>query len=425
MSSAIPYSFGHASPLSMPTLRTRRFLRVKLDMVGRCQLRCIMCHFAHPEFQENSVTMDHELLEKVANDLFPIANDVVLSSSAEPLLADALPRALELCREHDVPSFHFSTNAIGLTPAIINKTIDVQMPVLTISIDGGTKETFEEIRTPAKWDKLMSRFDRLREIKRERGSIFPVVSATTVLMRRTIREMPTLVRVMADKGVERMNFVHMGVIGGLGIENESLVNDPKLSNDTLAECRELCDELGIMATMPFPFPENFGGSIDGEGQILDAARSDEGGGSAMGAEDGADVDFDTFSVAAFMNHKNKEFLFPVPEKTHHNRRCYFPWYYIHVNPDGTVFPCGSWFEFSTFGDFKTQTFREIWTGEKYKQLRHEHVAMKHRDVCANCTVANMGRPDVLASFSHRAKIKREWAERSNGTSNTEGSASDQ
>jgi radical SAM protein with 4Fe4S-binding SPASM domain len=395
----------------MPVLRTRRFLRVKLDMVGRCQLRCVMCHFAHPEFVENQTTMGEELLEKVANDLFPIANDVVLSSSAEPLLAPDLPRALELCREHGVPSFHFSTNAIGLTPAIINKTIDVEMPVLTISVDGGTKETFEEVRTPAKWDKLMDRFDRVKAIKAERGSRLPVLSVTTVLMRKTIREMPTLVRLCHEKGVEQMNFVHMGVIGGLGVEDETLVNEPKLSNDVLAECRELCDELGIMATMPMPFPEDFGGSIDGEGNIVvDAARSDEGGGSAMGEEDGAEVEYDTFSVADFMNHKNKEFLFPVPEKEHHNRRCYFPWYYIHVNPDGTVFPCGSWFEFSTFGDFKTQTFREIWTGDMYKQLRHEHVAMEHRDVCANCTVANMGRPDVLASFSHRAKIKRAWIE---------------
>ena len=392
----------------MPVLRTRRFLRVKLDMVGRCQLRCIMCHFAHPDFRENPISMGRELLEKVAADLFPRSHDVVLSSSAEPLLAQELPRALELCREHEVPSFHFSTNGINLTRGIIDKIIDVQMPLLTISIDGGTKETFESIRVPMKWEKMMSRFDRVREIKAQRKSRYPVVSATTVLMRRTIREMPGLVRLMADKGVEQMNFVHMGVIGGLGVEHESLLNEPQLSNDVLAECKELCAKLGILATLPLPFPPNFGGQIDAEGQIVDAERSDEGGGSAMGAADEGQVPFDTFSVAEFMNHKNREFMLAVPQKQHHNRRCYFPWFYIHVNPDGTVFPCGSWFEFSTFGDFRKQTFREIWTGERYKQLRHEHVAMKHRDVCANCTVANMGRPDVLASFSHRAKIKRAW-----------------
>lgn len=393
----------------MPVLRTKRFLRVKLDMVGRCQLRCIMCHFAHPEFQENPITMGKELLEKVAADLFPRSHDVVLSSSAEPLLAPDLPRALELCRQYEVPSFHFSTNAINLTAGIINKVIDVQMPLLTISIDGGTKETFESIRRPMKWEKMMARFEQVGRIKAERESRYPILSATTVLMRRTIREMPGLVRLMAEKGVEQMNFVHMGVIGGLGVEDESLINEPRLSNDVLAECRELCTQLGILGTFPMPFPERFGAS---EGSVItDATRSEEGGGSAMGrSEDEADA-ADSFSVAEFMNHKNREFLLAVPDKAHHNRRCYFPWFYIHVNPDGTVFPCGSWFEFSTFGDFRRQTFREIWTGPEYRRLRHEHVAMKHRDVCANCTVANMGRPDVLASFSHRAKIKREWRER--------------
>lgn len=392
----------------MPVLRSRRYLRVKLDMVGRCQLRCIMCHFAHPEFRENPVTMGPELLEKVAGELFPRAHDVVLSSSAEPLLAPDLPRALELCRERGVPSFHFSTNAIGLSESVVHKVIDVQMPLLTISIDGGTKETFESIRAPMKWEKMLSRFELVARIKKERGSRYPILSATSVLMCRTIREMPALVRVLAGRGVEQMNFVHMGVIGGLGIEHESLINEPRLSNQVLAETKALCDQLGILATLPLPFPENFGAN---HGEIVDAARADEGGGNAMGGSDAESAASGSFSVAEFMNHKNREFMFPIPPKKSHNRRCYFPWYYIHVNPDGTVFPCGSWFEFSTFGDFRTQSFREIWTGERYRQLRHEHVAMKHRDVCANCSVSNMGRPDMLASFSHRAKVKREWRER--------------
>ena len=238
----------------MPTLRTERFLRVKLDMTGRCQLRCVMCHFAHPEFQENTWTMGEELLEKVAADLFPLAHDLVLSSSAEPLLAPDLPRALELCQKYKVPSFHFSTNAIGLNESIINKVIDVQMPILTISIDGGTKETFESIRTPMKWDKMMAKLDAVNRMKKERGSVFPTLSVTTVLMRRTIREMPGLIRAVADKGVQHINFVHMGVIGGLGVENESLINEPKLSNEILAECKVLCDAAGSRLHDPAALP---------------------------------------------------------------------------------------------------------------------------------------------------------------------------
>lgn len=390
----------------MPVIRERRFLRVKLDMVTRCQLRCIMCHFAHPEFQENPVIMGGELLEKVAAELFPRAHDVVLSSSAEPLMAPDLPLALELCRKYGVPNFHFSTNALSMTDAIMDKIIDVQMPLLTISCDGATKETFEKIRTPAKWEPFLRRFDLINARKQARGSKLPALSVTCVLMRNNIREVPQMVRFFRDRGVDYMNFVHMAVIGGLGIENESLMNEARLCNDTMAEAKRVADEVGMQVMMPIPIAESFAD----QGEVTDQSRSDEGGGFALIAPT-ADPEalMDSPAVADYLNHKNREFLLKAKQKRHHNRPCYFPWYYIHVNPDGTVFPCGCWFEFSTFGDFKTQTFKEIWTGPKFMELRRQLYHMQLRDVCANCSVANMGRPDVKASFSHRAKVRRQRA----------------
>lgn len=388
----------------MPVIRERRFLRVKLDMVTRCQLRCIMCHFAHPEFQESKVTMGGELLEKVAGELFPRAHDVVLSSSAEPLLAPDLPRALELCREHGVPNFHFSTNCLAMTDAIMDKCIEVQMPLLTVSCDGATKETFEKIRKPGKWEPFLRRFDIIKERKQFRASVLPKVSVTCVLMRSNIREVPQMIRFFRDRGVDFMNFVHMAVMGGLGVEDESLMNEPKLCNDTMAEARRVADEVGMRVMMPIPIAEN----LANDGPVVDQTRSDEGGGVALLAPS-TDLDklADAPEIVDYLNHKNREFLLKAGEKRKfHNRPCYFPWYYIHVNPDGTVFPCGCWFEFSTFGDFKTQTFREIWTGPKYKELRRQLYHMELRDVCKNCSVANMGRPDVKASFSHRAKVRR-------------------
>ena len=385
----------------MPVIRERRFLRVKLDMVGRCQLRCVMCHFAHPDFQENPWTMGAELLEKVAAEVFPRAHDVVLSSSAEPLMAPDLPRALELCRHYAVPNFHFSTNALSMTQAIMDKVIDVQMPVLTVSCDGATKATFERVRTPAKWEPFLKKLDLIQERKKARGSIFPELSMTAVLMRSNIREMPQLVRLAHEKGFKFMNFVYMAVMGGLGIEHETLMNEPKLANDTLREVGRLAKELGMEVVIPMPIPENINeGSV-----VTDATRSDQGGGAAI-LGPGAEMPDTSFSFAEYLNHKNREFLLKAKEKDEHNRACYFPWFYMHINPDGTVFPCGCWFEFSTFGDFRTQTFREIWTGPKYKQLRQQIYDMNLRDVCANCSVANMGRPDVKASFSHRAKVRR-------------------
>ncbi|MHC5065253.1 MAG: radical SAM/SPASM domain-containing protein [Planctomycetota bacterium] len=380
----------------MPVIRETRFLRVKLDMVGRCQLRCFMCHFAHPDFVESKVQMGSELLEKVAADLFPRAHDVVLSSSAEPLMAPDLPRALELCRQYEVPNFHFSTNGISLTEKIVDKLIEVQMPLLTISFDAAKKETFEAIRSPAKFERVLSRFDLIRERREAAGSRFPEVSATAVLMRKNIDEMPDLIRLMHEKGVKYMNFVHMAVIDGMDLERESLLNEPALCNATMREAQRVADELGMKVVMPIPLDESSAQSSE------EVPMADEGGGNALiGPGEGSGI-----SVDEYLNHKNREFLLKVKQKKHHNRPCYFPWYYIHVNPDGTVFPCGSWWEHTVFGDFKKQDFREIWTGQPFKELRQQLHNMELRETCANCAVSNMGRPDVKASFAKRARVRK-------------------
>lgn len=365
-------------------------------MVTKCQLRCIMCHFAHPEFRENPEMMGRELLERIAAEVFPIAHEVALSSSAEPLMAPELPYALELCRKYDLPAFHFSTNALSMTEKIMHTIIDVRMPWITISCDGATKATYERIRTPAKWEVFLKKIDLINEIKAKRGATQPGIGITYVLMRSNLREAPDMVRLAKKMAMGNVVFTYMGVIGGLGVEAEAPMNDPKLCNAMVAEAKAVGAELGIKVIAPMPIPESFGDAV-----VTDAARSNEGGGTAIQAPEDAAV-----SAAEFINSRNELFQLKAKKKRDHNRACYFPWYYIHINPDGTVFPCGCWFEFSKFGDFKTQSFREIWTGPKYKELRRQIYNMELRDVCANCSVSNMGRPDVRASFSHRAKVRR-------------------
>src|SRR5690606_2847703 len=191
------------------------------------------------------------------------------------------------------------------------------------------------------------------------GSRLPEISVTAVIMMSNIRTLPDLVRLMAEKGVKYMNFMHLSVIGGMGMEKESCLNEPKLCNDMMAECRRVAAEVGVQVVTPMPIPEQNAAIAD-----EDIPDSDEGGGNALLPD--ADAPSTSFSVDEYLNHKNREFLLRVPAKQHHNRPCYFPWYYIHVNPDGTVFPCGSWWEHTVFGDFKTQSFAKIWTNDKFR-----------------------------------------------------------
>ena len=197
-----------------------------------------------------------------------------------------------------MPFFHFSTNAMSLTEKIMEKVCEVQMPLMTVSVDGATKETFEKIRTPAKWEKFLSKFELVDRVKQRLGSEYPKLSATCVLMRSNIEEAPDFIRLFADYGVSDVNFVHMGVLGGLGVEDETLSKFPQLSNEKIAEAKAIADELGIGLMAPLPFPESM---YANESAGTRPRRRDEGGGQAIvGSADGIDV-------REFLEHKNREF----------------------------------------------------------------------------------------------------------------------
>jgi len=49
---------------------------------------------------------------------------------------------------------------------VVDKVIEVQMPLITFSIDSGDKEVFEKIRYPAKFERVISSLDLINERKR-------------------------------------------------------------------------------------------------------------------------------------------------------------------------------------------------------------------------------------------------------------------
>ena len=103
----------------MPVIRERRFLRVKLDMVVRCQLRCVMCHFAHPQFEENPIVMGGALLEKVAAARVKIQESLDVAKGKLARVGEAgVDKAKEAARATDDFVHEHPWKAVGIGAAI-------------------------------------------------------------------------------------------------------------------------------------------------------------------------------------------------------------------------------------------------------------------------------------------------------------------
>ena len=62
------------------------------------------------------------------------------------------------------------TNLLALTEASARTIVDSGVRTVAASIDGTTQETYEKIRPPAKWERLIANLELLASARRARRS---------------------------------------------------------------------------------------------------------------------------------------------------------------------------------------------------------------------------------------------------------------
>ena len=91
------------------------------------------------------------------------------------------PDRLAVVREFAVPCSEIITNGTLLNEQIIRKILDAEITCLTFSIDGGTKETYEAIRTGAVFQVVMYNLSLFQSMRRSRRATLPQLRINHVL----------------------------------------------------------------------------------------------------------------------------------------------------------------------------------------------------------------------------------------------------
>jgi radical SAM protein with 4Fe4S-binding SPASM domain len=154
-------------------------------------------------------------------------------------IADAFPGA----------SVCMTTNGSLLTTENIDRIMDShQIMQVAVSVDAGTKETYEKIRKGGKWEVLIENLSQLIE-RRRRGDRRPLVSTNFVVMRRNFREIPTYVKQMASLGVDVIGAVNVHNLYSSDI-NETVCDFPCESSDVKGEREEVLREASSIELPP-------------------------------------------------------------------------------------------------------------------------------------------------------------------------------
>ncbi len=203
-----------AVPLPMPTRAAAhtaprpRF--VQMEPVGRCNLRCRMCPVTYrADAQPGSppALLDFDTFRRLL-DGFPEAEELQLQGLGEPMMH---PRFFDMVRHAAARGIAVSTNTnlTLLTPRRARECVTSGLAFLHASIDGASAGTYEYIRRGASFDKVLRNLDRLIAARRALASATPRVRIVTVAMRRNFAELPDVVAMAAEHGVDIVFVQHL------------------------------------------------------------------------------------------------------------------------------------------------------------------------------------------------------------------------
>ncbi|MCB9882164.1 MAG: radical SAM protein [Planctomycetes bacterium] len=353
-----------------------RPLNVELDITTQCNLRCVMCHFSHPEVSRTPRSdLPPPAFDFVARQILPLTRRLSLSFGTEPLLNDHIADYVRLAKELEVPDVYFVSNAMRLTEPVAERLLDAGLDGLNVSLDATTGATYSRVRRGGSLSVVLENLKALRNIKRARGMDRPRLSLSFVLMRSTLEEAPFMIDLACEMQAESVHYMHLVPYTYLQNEHESLIHCKERCNEVLAEIRTRAQRAGIRLREPGDFPREVQALGREEGNVL------------------ATTPVEVTSRAIFDFDRSRGESVEAD--------CPFPWHFVGIDAVGNVYPCGHWLEGGPMGNLQKDSFEEIWSGHAYQGLRDSWLRRQLTRNCLSCPSASMGRVTNEASFRPR------------------------
>lgn len=133
----------------------RKLDQVLIEITNHCNLSCKHCYNQGKPLTE----MPFETFQYLYNKLDSCQYDVLFVGGGEPLLHSQLDEFLTFFSAHQDKSFVFATNGLLLTPQFVDACERAGNVFIQISVDGLTKEVYEQQRGVETFDKFKNAID--------------------------------------------------------------------------------------------------------------------------------------------------------------------------------------------------------------------------------------------------------------------------
>lgn len=316
----------------------------QIEPMASCNLACRMCTVPQRE-NGGDITRGALAFDEFVRwlDQLPALEEVQLQGLGEPMLNRAFFDMVEHATARGI-RVTSNSNLTLLTPARARRCVTSGLAALSVSLDGATAATYESIRLKGRFDRFVRNLGRLMQARAAAGSATPHVRLVLVLMRQNLAEVPALVRLAADHGVDEVLVQRLAhpldepTLPGRYIPVRSFIDTAQLTAGDEVRAASIFDEARALA-------RSLGVTLN-----LPRLRPDE--------------------------------------RAERTGRCTWPWDGLYLTAYGEVLPCcmvGT-ADRATFGTVGTQPIEAVWNGAAAQSFRTALAGSEPPRICASCAL---------------------------------------
>ncbi|MFY9342899.1 MAG: SPASM domain-containing protein [Planctomycetota bacterium] len=324
---------------------------INLTSTTVCNLQCFMCNqFLDPASPK--VMLDEDVYQRVVAELYPYAKTMQLSAFGEPLMTPKMEQKLDDLERHGMKLEMVSNGTLMMKESRFREQLLRTLELVTFSMDGATRATYNSVRTGAEFDEVFANISRFAERRLQLGKAQrPRMNFNYILMRRTVAEAPTFVEMVHRWGGDEIVFNHL-VTFHPSLKGESLNYCRGYANEWQDRTREVAKALGVKIAIPPNFTD-----LQAPAEVLavPAPASDP---APAAKQPGRPCG-------------------PPPIK------CWFLWQRVYIAPFGDVVPC-CLAGMPAFGNMQRTPFYDVWNGETYRSYRQHVFTERPLGKCKTC-----------------------------------------
>lgn len=194
---------------------------IEVEVTTRCNLKCIICE--HTYWQEPNRDMSFEEFKSII-DQFPKLKWIGLTGIGESFINKDFMKMLRYVKEKNIfvelyDTFYF------IDKNTAKELIEMGIDKIFISLDAATKETYEKIRVGSDFERVVNNLKNFFRFKKEMKAYFPQVAFHYIINKLNLQEIPQY--------IERVYYLSQGE--NISIQFSRMLHEFKEVEDLFVE----------------------------------------------------------------------------------------------------------------------------------------------------------------------------------------------